>query len=544
MAYAYGAPSGPGGPASKVELRISCRKLINKDISSKSDPMVVLYMQLGGTWVEVERTDKVTNSLDPNFSKALTVNYMFEEVQKMKFSVFDIDNETEKVSDDDFLGEHECTLGQVVSKGAYTKPLTSKSGKPMKDSTITVVAEEVSDSKQNLNLSFRANNVDKKDFFGKSDPYLEFFRSGSQDNQVMVHRTEVVMNNQSPTWKTFKISVQALCNGNYEKPIKIVCYDWDDDGSHDLIGETTATAQQMIDGTTGGRQAEWQLVHPKKKAKKKSYVHSGQLFLTSCKITQEYSFLDYILGGCQINFTVGIDFTGSNGDPNHPSSLHYISPGYPNQYAQAISTVGNVIQDYDSDKLFPALGFGAKIPPNGEVSFEFAINFDSSNPFCAGVQGILQAYENCIRQVKLWGPTNVAPIIYHVAKFAQQAQTQQGASQYFVLLLLTDGVLTDMDEVRQAIVRSSHLPMSIIIIGIGDADFSDMRVLDGDDGVLKTTRGEKVARDIVQFVPFRDYKHASPPALAKTVLAEVPKQVTDYFQKRGITPNSRPDATQ
>jgi hypothetical protein len=35
------------------------------------------------------------------------------------------------------------------------------------------------------------------------------------------------------------------------------------------------------------------------------------------------------------------------------------------------------------DKLFPALGFGAKLP-DGSVSMEFALNFNPSNPYCAG----------------------------------------------------------------------------------------------------------------------------------------------------------------
>ena len=77
---------------------------------------------------------------------------------------------------------------------------------------------------------------------------------------------------------------------------------------------------------------------------------------------------------------------------------------------------------------------------------------------------------------------------------------------YFVLLLLTDGALTDMDDTRSAIVYASALPMSIIIVGVGDADFSDMQMLDGDDGVLRAPNGQPVHRDIVQFVPFRDYQ--------------------------------------
>ena len=78
-----------------------------------------------------------------------------------------------------------------------------------------------------------------------------------------------------------------------------------------------------------------------------------------------------------------------------------------------------------------------------------------------------------------------------------------------MLLLLTDGVITDMNETRAAIVYASGLPMSLIIIGVGGADFTDMRMLDGDDGVLRAPNGEPVKRDIVQFVPFRDFKRVS-----------------------------------
>ena len=83
------------------------------------------------------------------------------------------------------------------------------------------------------------------------------------------------------------------------------------------------------------------------------------------------------------------------------------------------------------------------------------------------------------------------------------------------------------------------LPLSIIIVGIGDADFDQMETLDGDVNPLysKITRSY-CQRDIVQFVPFRELKR-DPVRLAKQVLAEVPKQLTDYFQARGIQPNPK-----
>lgn len=186
--------------------------------------------------------------------------------------------------------------------------------------------------------------------------------------------------------------------------------------------------------------------------------------------------------------------------------------------------------------MFPALGFGAQLPPDWKVSHEFAINFNPTNPFCYGVEGIAQAYSACLPHIRFYGPTNFAPIINHVARFAAQALQQEKAAQYFTLLIITDGVISDMDETRHAIVQASKLPMSIIIIGVGNADFAAMEFLDGDASVLRSNTGEEAVRDIVQFVPFRDFRNAPKETLAKSVLAELPQQVTQYFKQRNLPP--------
>lgn len=63
----------------------------------------------------------------------------------------------------------------------------------------------------------------------------------------------------------------------------------------------------------------------------------------------------------------------STGNPSQPTSLHYMNPYQLNAYGMALKAVGEIIQDYDTDKMFPALGFGARLPPDGRVSHEFAL---------------------------------------------------------------------------------------------------------------------------------------------------------------------------
>ncbi|KAK0045850.1 copine-3 [Biomphalaria pfeifferi] len=538
--YPSAVPRAANEFLSKVELYIECKNLLNRDVMSKSDPCAVLYMsRKGGPMDEIGRTENVKNCLDPKFAKPITVNYYFEEVQKIKIAIYDVDNTTYTLSDDDFLGQLECTLGTLVSNSPYVKPLLMKDGtNKAGNGQMTVRAEEVKEGGEVAQIMFKAKKLDNKDFMGKSDPYLEIMKPTIDGGWQVIHRTEVVKNNLNPSWRPVNISVHSLCGGNRQQQIKIDCYDWDSDGSNDYIGGFTTTLEEILKSSAG--EISFPCINPSKQAKKKNYTNSGVIFISSCQLVKEHTFLEYVFGGMQINFTVGIDFTASNGNPSQSSSLHYINPYAPNEYMAAIKAVGEVCQDYDSDKLFPALGFGARIPPSTQVSHEFAINFNPQNPFCAGIDGVLAAYTNCIQYVQLYGPTIVSPIINHVARFAQAAQQEEpakGAHAYYVLLLLTDGVLSDMGDTKNAIVQASKLPMSLIIVGVGNADFSDMNELDGDNGVLKSLSGEPVKRDIVQFVPFREFKQKSPAELASHVLAEVPKQVTSYYKMRGIKPS-------
>lgn len=520
---------------SQVELSVSCSNLLDKDVGSKSDPLCVLLQKTADDkWTELGRTEQVQNQSSPTFSTRLRLQYHFESVQNLKLCVYDIDNSSKDLSDDDFLGGAELTLGQIVSSKTVTRPLQLKKDKPAGKGTITVTAEEVKDNRA-IELELEAKNLDKKDTFGKSDPFLEIFKQGDDGKWVLVHRTEVVKNNLNPVWKKFSVPLQTFCSCDLDRTIKVDCSDHDSDGSHDLIGSFTCSVASLQ------KTPSFDCVHPEKLKKKKSYKNSGTVHVKSCKLMAQNSFLDFVMGGCQINFTVGIDFTGSNGDPRSPNSLHYMSPDGLNQYLSALWSVGQVVQHYDSDKLFPAFGFGAKLPPDFQVAHhDFALNFNPTNPFCQGIEGIIDSYRKVLPQLRLSGPTNFSPLINNVSSIAAAAAQSNTASQYFVLLILTDGEITDLDQTRDAIVRASGLPLSIIIVGVGPADFKAMTLLDGDDGVLRSTTGEAVYRDIVQFVPFRDFKEAPVAALAQSVLAEVPTQLVSYFKMRGLEPVKPP----
>lgn len=53
-------------------------------------------------------------------------------------------------------------------------------------------------------------------------------------------------------------------------------------------------------------------------------------------------------------------------------------------------------------------------------------------------------------------------------------QTQR--DKYLVMLILTDGEIHDMEPTIREIVNASRLPLSILIVGVGNENFHNMEV--------------------------------------------------------------------
>ena len=259
-----------------------------------------------------------------------------------------------------------------------------------------------------------------------------------------------------------------------------------------------------------------------------------------CALVSQPSFIGYLRAGMNINLTICIDFTGSNGNYKDSRSLHYLNNGM-NDYEKAIRSCGDILAYYDDDQLFPVFGFGFKFNNPAGHSYgkynndNYPINCNTSDPNINLIDNVLKEYRQFITQVTLWGPTNFAPMINDLNREVKDNLQNGLIMHYNILLILTDGQINDMQDTIDALVEASFLPISVIIVGIGNGNFGNMDILDADDNPLYDRRRRKADRDLVQFVPFNSYKN-DPPKLAEQVLEEIPRQVVEYYQHKGIPP--------
>lgn len=313
----------------------------------------------------------------------------------------------------------------------------------------------------------------------------------------MLNRTPVIVGAVHPNWPVFRVPGAMLFEGDAtDASLLFRVYHEQPNSGPKLVGEVRSTVQSL----SQGKQLH---VHHPIKPNRPPGRPRGTLTLTQFVIEPIYSFLDYLAGGMHLHLIVSVDFTASNGDPRQRSSLHHISPAL-NPYQRAIQATGSVLEPYDAQRTFPAYGFGVKMADD-TVSHLFALNGNPSQPHVRGVQGILDAYTAALHNVTLWGPTLFTPTLNQVDNIIRS--TSVHGQDYYVLLMLTDGEVTDMQSTIDAIINASALPLSIVIVGVGNADFSKMEKLDADDVPLVSSFGRRAERDIVQFVPFSKFSN-------------------------------------
>lgn len=533
-------------PHCRVELMLSARKLKDKDLFSKSDPICIVYMAQKDTrqepiFNEIGRTEVIYNNLNPNWETKIQLDYFFEIKQLLRFDIYDIDTANIKnLARQDFLGSCDCHLADIVTAPSGLLKLNLK-GEPKQKGELLIRAEEINQGqKEIIYLYFRGQHVSSLGIcsccYIGVDPFLEFHRIYQDGSLQLVHRTEVQKNTINPEWKPFEISVRHLCEGIKDREFLVQCFNFKFTGKHAFLGSAKLTVNQLIDGGT----RKFNLVIGKKAG---GFIHILQ---AECK--REYTWLDFVKAGMQLEFAVSIDFTASNGNVNDPNSRHFQNEFCLNQYELAISSILEICEHYNNSKIFEAFGFGAKIPPSQEACHFFPLNIDAWQSNATGVMGVMNSYRAALNRVELYGPTNFEPTIRHFLKKCKSFY--RDGSRYQILLIITDGLITDMERTKLAIIEASDQPLSIIIIGVGDEDFTNMHELDSDDSMLSS--GKKVAyRDIVQFVPFSNYYGAvhTPTNklshnqqskiqvdLAKAVLEEIPYQVTSYCKMHKIQP--------
>ena len=424
------------------------------------------------------------------FNSCYICDYFFEKRQNLHIILFKDSKEE---------GNIQLPLGQII--GSHGSNYKVQIGRV---SYITISAEGINDSKSYVEIKFKSQQISFIDFSKPSNKISYLITS----NERKIYESESI--SSSGIFKSITIPTSLI-----EKGFTISFLD----SRQKTIAYKNESIQSFIQPNNG------------------IYIGlnvngKGLNIINESKITRKVSFIEYIKNGVTIQLNIGIDFTSSNKNPNDPSSLHFLG-GNENDYEQAIRACGIIVAYYDYNQSFPVYGFGAVIKGQNKPNMCFNINF-KQNPEIYTIDNVIKEYRNCFQKIILAGPTKFCPIIRTVI---EKIKIENNPLKYHILLILTDGIILDMQDTIDALVEGSILPLSVIIIGIGNDHFQEMKVLDGDDVPLVSSKGIKRMRDLVQFVPFNKYRY-NPNILAEQVFEEIPRQIIEYYTMNNIYPEN------
>ena len=441
------------------------------------------------------RNNFITETVNCNrnlitFNTCYICDYCFEKQQILQITL---------IKDLNVKGSIQIPLGYIVgSKGSRVKQLISG------NTSIIITAQGITNSNSYIVFSFMVQNTHCIDFI-KIKNRISYLIT-SNDRKIYSSESMSVMG----TFQQSKIPVGLIENGFTISFLN---------GNKQVLGYKNDNVQNFI-GQQNNIYLSLKIDGKPANIINKSYIQ------------KKASFIDYIMKGVTIKLTIGIDYTSSNKDPEDPLSLHYLGMNK-NDYEQAIEACGIICAYYDYNQLFPVYGFGAVINNTQHADYCFNVNF-KNNPEIYTIENVIKEYRNSFKNLHLAGPTNFCPLI---KKVIGNIKMENNPLKYHILLILTDGIIYDMQETIDALVDGSFLPLSVIIIGIGNDHFSEMIELDGDDRPLTNSNGVKRARDLVQFVPFNKFKF-NPNGLAEQVLEEVPRQIVEYYTMHNIYPDN------
>lgn len=443
------------------ELGLSASNLLN----ASECPLSVYCLVKNGNNEDIGQTEIIEENPNPKWENVVRIPEDFG--ISLVFQVFAISNNNEQV----LLGQAESTVWLIAKN--YKNGLTCRLGQG--DSMIHINLKDASLEPKKFVLKLSGQNLVEMDWGGGSDPYIIIKFKDAPNNEI--YKTEIIMKNINPTWRPFILTSYHLRFNRPSEFLTIECWDYDRGMRDDLIGIADVNVDQILSPSFC-----FEIYNEKN-------IKTG-VIKTEC--IPMLSILGYLRQGLQFNFTFAIDFSLRTQNLQDTNSLF--------SYPIAIIELSKVFEMFDNDRMFFFYGFGARYGNRDETKQCFALNGNDNSATVMGCKGLLTDY---INSKDLRKPAKEACLHEVIKKTMERSKFKPGVLEYNVLIILTNGEIKNIELTKNEIVDASTQPMSIIILGLGDSRFNDIRSLT----VFKELKNsidsnKKASRNIVQFFPF------------------------------------------
>ena len=242
--------------------------------------------------------------------------------------------------------------------------------------------------------------------------------------------------------------------------------------------------------------------------------------------------------GLNIELIIAIDFTQSNGNINNPSCLHYIKDDFVNNYEKGIREIYDIFSIYNKSNQYDLFGFGGLnyYFNNCKYCFDIKDMNDNINDIKnneQNIEKIISLYKKAVDTTLFEKGTYFSSVLVHTYNIIRNKMIKNKGTNslnYNVLLIISDGKIHDTDWTIGWLEICSILPLSIVIIGVGEYVTKDMKILNGEIAYEKKI----IENSNVHYVHFKDF-NKDLNKLKENALKYIPENISEYFEKIKLT---------
>ena len=562
----------------KLDLVVECRRLPKKNSFSDADAFCVLWEVPGG-YVggaggteqnnrpkvsklpakhekELGRTGVVRGNRNPRFAATFGLEFKFQMEQIYIIRVYDEDlRYATDLKEHDFIGGCIFTLGELMgSPGcAIARPLHGKA-------FVILVGQEIIETREVLEFRFSGQDLGllerkhkvvvakevletmekinvAKNVLEKFNPFFRIEKLNPEDQSwKVVWKSEVVKDNQNPTWNVARLPLQLLCDDEVSNPIKISIWVWNRFTPDEFVGFCESSVKDLVRESKRGipifdvmleRRKIFGILGGKKLKK------AGSLKVLKAKVLNIPSMLQYFAGGCEMDLMLAIDCSLTNGLWFEERSLHYRGSSWLNDYQAVIKKIGTLYEVYEGKRDFIMWGYGAKLKGDYHTHFPIGEHLKDA-------EALLKAYDATFSEdntsLDMFKTAEIKPVVQ--AAMYRAIRNSKAKQCYSTLVILSTGEVMDLQEAIDAVCAAAEdAPLSIVIIGIGNGNFDRIQLLAGGDagGKLRNANGVVIAREMVSFVALNNV-HGNVSDCVAEALREIPEQFVRHFVDAGTNP--------
>ena len=230
---------------------------------------------------------------------------------------------------------------------------------------------------------------------------------------------------------------------------------------------------------------------------------------------------DYFKSGVKLSCFISADFSNSKNN---------LSKDLTNDnYKLIIKRISEYIAVYTKSHKFYAYGFNAKVRKSSSKETVFNLDISQKNSTNQTMEKVRENFEKCITE-NLIIPENNIILSNLIKKITNDIYNAYELRFYNVSFIIIRGVLdkNDIEKTIDAIIESSYLPLTIIIIGVGKNDYSQMKKIFGKKHKFSSLGMQKM-RDNVKFTSLIDDFSNDVDILISWCLGELSKQILYYY---------------